>query len=462
MGLGAQGHVWDEEMLLAFVDRGFFAIRFDNRAAAVDQAEGIDAGVVTAGILSAFGGQTVEAPYVLADLAADAVSLLDHLGIESAHVVGASMGGMIVQQMVIDHPARVRSVTSIMSTTGDRDVGQPDRPSPLPAPAAAASRGRGDRERRRGRPGDQQPGPLRRRSGSAPCRGLLRPLLLPEGVSHQPAVLAAVAQRGARLGAPALVIHGDSDPLVTPSGGRHRGGDPRGRAARAGGHGPRPAAVFWPTIIESVTKLAARSAAWPDRRPPRMSTETSTDGRAPRGVQDDRDGGHRARGPSAPWSWPTSAPRSSGSTVRRAPPAATPTRPRPTCSTGAGDRAPDLKHPDGVATVLELVAQADALIEGFRPGVMERLGLGPDAPRAQPEARVRRMTGWGQEGPYAYTAGHDINYIALSGAPRPGRPQGSGLGAPAEHDRRLRWRGDAARAGICAAPPETGRPVRVR
>ena len=77
----------------------------------------------------------------------------------------------------------------------------------------------------------------------------------------------------------------------------------------------------------------------------------------------------------------------------------------------------DLKHPDGVATLLDLVERADALIEGFRPGVMERLGLGPDVCLARnPRLVYGRMTGWGQDGPYAQAAGHDINYISLAGA----------------------------------------------
>ncbi len=77
----------------------------------------------------------------------------------------------------------------------------------------------------------------------------------------------------------------------------------------------------------------------------------------------------------------------------------------------------DLKHPDGVEAILSLIESADALIEGFRPGVMERLGLGPEAALARnPRLVFGRMTGWGQEGPYAPTAGHDINYIALAGA----------------------------------------------
>ncbi len=84
---------------------------------------------------------------------------------------------------------------------------------------------------------------------------------------------------------------------------------------------------------------------------------------------------------------------------------------------GRKNVAIDLKHPEGVEAVLRLVEQADALIEGFRPGVMERLGLGPDVCLARnPKLVFGRMTGWGQEGPYAPSAGHDINYISLAGA----------------------------------------------
>ena len=84
---------------------------------------------------------------------------------------------------------------------------------------------------------------------------------------------------------------------------------------------------------------------------------------------------------------------------------------------GRRNVAIDLKHPDGVEALLTLVGSADALIEGFRPGVMERLGVGPDVCLARnPKLVFGRMTGWGQEGPYAQAAGHDINYISLAGA----------------------------------------------
>jgi alpha-methylacyl-CoA racemase len=87
---------------------------------------------------------------------------------------------------------------------------------------------------------------------------------------------------------------------------------------------------------------------------------------------------------------------------------------------GRRSLAVDLKNPEGVETVLKLVEKADALIEGFRPGVMERLGLGPDVcSERNPKLVFGRMTGWGQEGPMAQAAGHDINYIALAGALHP-------------------------------------------
>jgi pimeloyl-ACP methyl ester carboxylesterase len=268
MGLGAQGHVWDDEFLQAFVDRGFFAIRFDNRDVGLStKPEGIDPGVVAAGILSAFGGNAVEgAPYVLADMATDAISLLDHLGIDSAHIVGASMGGMIVQQMVIDHPDRVRSVTSIMSTTGDLDVGQPApaaaamllRPPPTTRDEAIASGL--EVGRAIGSPAHFDEERSRQRAEVSYDR-----CFYPEGVAHQLLGILASPSRTEALGAvtvPALVIHGDSDPLVTPSGGRRTAeAIPGAELLELEGMGHDLPPVFWPTIIESITKLAARSAA---------------------------------------------------------------------------------------------------------------------------------------------------------------------------------------------------------
>jgi alpha-methylacyl-CoA racemase len=120
--------------------------------------------------------------------------------------------------------------------------------------------------------------------------------------------------------------------------------------------------------------------------------------------------------------------------------------------------AVDLKHPDGVATVLDLVAGADALIEGFRPGVMERLGLGPDECRARnPRLVYGRMTGWGQDGPYASAAGHDINYIALAGALEPLGRAGEQPTPPINLIGDFGGGGMMLAFGICAALVEAAR-----
>jgi pimeloyl-ACP methyl ester carboxylesterase len=124
MGLATQMLGWPDEFCRALADRGHFVVRFDNR----------DIGLSThmhdappPDLTAAFAGDTSSASYTLSDMASDTVGLLDAIGLESTHVVGASMGGMIAQTVAIEHPERVRSLTSIMSTTGDPGVGQPTR-----------------------------------------------------------------------------------------------------------------------------------------------------------------------------------------------------------------------------------------------------------------------------------------------------------------------------------------------
>ncbi len=120
--------------------------------------------------------------------------------------------------------------------------------------------------------------------------------------------------------------------------------------------------------------------------------------------------------------------------------------------------AVDLKHPDGVATVLDLVERADALLEGFRPGVMERLGLGPEVCLDRnPRLVYGRMTGWGQDGPYSSTAGHDINYIALAGALDPIGRRGGPPVPPLNLVGDFGGGGMLLALGICAALVETAR-----
>src|SRR5690606_34348531 len=123
-GLGSQLISWPDGLCEMLAGRGFRVVRFDNRD--VGLSTHLDQPVEKGAVASAArGGHTPAAPYLLDDMADDAAGLLDHLGVAAAHVVGVSMGGMIAQTLAIRHPARGTSLTSIMSTTGEPDVGTP-------------------------------------------------------------------------------------------------------------------------------------------------------------------------------------------------------------------------------------------------------------------------------------------------------------------------------------------------
>jgi pimeloyl-ACP methyl ester carboxylesterase len=224
MGLGAQMVAWDDGICALLVARGHHVVRFDNRD--VGQSTWIDTpGLdIGAAALAALMGDTSQTPYLLTDLAADAVGLLDHLGIESAHLVGASMGGMIVQTLAIEHPGRVLSLTSIMSTTGEPGVGEPepeilgallgDRPTDregaieagveLARTISCAEHFDEDRAR--------QLAALQYDRGDNPA-----------GVGRQLLAVISSGSRAeglARLDLPALVIHGRQDRLVPFDGGQ--------------------------------------------------------------------------------------------------------------------------------------------------------------------------------------------------------------------------------------------------
>src|ERR1700688_2620716 len=123
MGLGGQLTLWPETFCRGLAARGFRVIRFDNRDAG-KSTHFVDAGAVDIPALMAraMGGKAVVTPYALEDMAQDAVGLLEALGVERAHIVGASMGGMIAQLVAAHHPAMARSLVSIMSSTGRRDL----------------------------------------------------------------------------------------------------------------------------------------------------------------------------------------------------------------------------------------------------------------------------------------------------------------------------------------------------
>ncbi len=212
----------DEAWCQGLADRGYWVIRFDNR----------DVGLWTKfdsvgipNLPALIQGQTVAVPYLLDDMALDAVGLLDALEIAAAHIVGISMGGMIAQTVVINHPERVRTLTSIMSTTGDPGLPPPTREAgqfhftPAPTqrePYLEYSLKVSHILAGSGFPFDEER--ARDYAGRAFDRGLN-----PAGFGRQ---LAAVLASGSRKSAlrsvaiPTLVIHGDADPLIPVEGGK--------------------------------------------------------------------------------------------------------------------------------------------------------------------------------------------------------------------------------------------------
>lgn len=264
MGLGAQMGSWDSDFCQGFVDRGFHVIRYDNRDVGLSTKVDTDVDAMAL-ILAAFGGAAVPAPYYLVDMAADAAALLDALDIGAAHVVGASMGGMIAQTLAIEHPERVLSLTSIMSTTGDPDVGQPDpevvglllEPSPTERDAFIEHSVKGSRAI--GSPEHFEEDRARAKAALAFDR-----CFYPVGMAHQ---LLAIVASGSRsddlrtLDINTLVIHGDVDPLVNLTGGQRTAEViPGAELMVLEGMGHDLPSVFWPTVIENITALAARSS----------------------------------------------------------------------------------------------------------------------------------------------------------------------------------------------------------
>jgi pimeloyl-ACP methyl ester carboxylesterase len=223
MGFGTQLTAWDEGFCKALADRGRFVIRYDNRDVGLSthlDGQLVDVGAV---IGSLMGGQAPDVPYLLSDMAADGIGLLDALGIERAHVLGASMGGMIAQAMAIEHPERVLTLTSVMSTTGEQEYGQ----SSPEAMAALLSPPPAEREdyvhqaittwKVWASPRYWDEDYIRARAGAGYDR-----CFYPEGATRQLGAIIASGSRAEGLRAlrvPTLVIHGRADTLITPSGG---------------------------------------------------------------------------------------------------------------------------------------------------------------------------------------------------------------------------------------------------
>jgi pimeloyl-ACP methyl ester carboxylesterase len=264
MGLGSQMLLWQEDFCDELAERGFWVIRFDNRD--VGRSTILrDAHVPTR--LELVLRDPRAAAYTLSDMADDAAGLLDWLDIDTAHVVGASMGGMIAQLVAIGHPQRVLSLVSIMSTTGNRRVGQA-HPQLLWRLLRSPSRDREGYVRdfianyryigSRRYPAD----PERTRALAERCfeRGIHR-----AGTARQLAAIATAPDRTAMLRevqAPTTVIHGDADRLVMSSGGRATAGAiPGARLVVIPGMAHDLPRELWGELIDEIEKTAARGAA---------------------------------------------------------------------------------------------------------------------------------------------------------------------------------------------------------
>lgn len=226
MGLGAQLTLWDENFCQMLADRGFFAVRYDNRDVGLstyfDEAGPPDMMKL---MMASAQGEPVQTAYTLNDMADDAAGLLDALSIDRAHVVGASMGGMIAQTIAIRHGARVKSLVSVMSTTGgpDAEPAKPEVMAALMRPAAPNREAQIEQSIELnaticspGFPRDEQ------RTRDRIARDYDR-AFHPEGTQRQMAAIVASGSRLeglGRLSMPALVVHGDADVLVPPSNGK--------------------------------------------------------------------------------------------------------------------------------------------------------------------------------------------------------------------------------------------------
>jgi pimeloyl-ACP methyl ester carboxylesterase len=264
MGLGTQMIAWDEGFCGLLVDRGFRVIRFDNRD--IGRSTKIESAGVP-GRVDMMMGRRASAAYLLRDMAADTIGLLDHLGIESAHIVGASMGGMIVQTMAIEHPERVRSMVSIMSNTGSRWTGMPSRKA-MAVLLGRPPRGRDAAVERAvktfsvigspGYPFDEER--VRRVAGRSYDRGHSA-----AGVLRQLHAITASGDRTQALRSvrvPATVIHGSRDPLVRPAGGRATArAIPNARLKIVDGMGHDLPRQLWPVFAEEIAATASRAPA---------------------------------------------------------------------------------------------------------------------------------------------------------------------------------------------------------
>jgi pimeloyl-ACP methyl ester carboxylesterase len=268
MGLGAQMIHWDDDFCRQLAARGFRVIRFDNRD--IGKSGRLSGGKRLTAIellKLRFLKIPIEAPYKIYDMALDVIGLMDALGIKSAHLVGASMGGMIAQEIAISFPERVRSLTSIMSTTGNPKVPPPTRAATavLMAPPPASKEEYFDRYAQTWKVLRAGSFPEDEALDRARAERTFERGLSPAGVGRQLRAILASGSRKKRLAsvkAPTLVIHGTVDPLVRPEGGKDTAASiPGARLLMIEGMGHALPIPMWPQLIDAIDRHAHAAGA---------------------------------------------------------------------------------------------------------------------------------------------------------------------------------------------------------
>ena len=262
MGFTAQMVAWDEEFCTQLADRGHFVIRFDNRDCGLStKLHGVPSNSDAVIMAAMMETEMPPVPYTLSDMAADAMQVLDHLNIERAHIMGASMGGMIAQTVAIEHPHRTKTLISIMSQPGELTVGQPTQEAMelivTPAPS--------DRDEYIAfAPKWQLWQSKKYRSDEVSRRNAIRDFdrsNYPEGGPRQMAAIYASGSRAEglqKLQVPTLVIHGTDDQLITPSGGERTAElIPNSTLLMVDDMGHDLPQPLWPLFIDAISKHTA-------------------------------------------------------------------------------------------------------------------------------------------------------------------------------------------------------------
>ena len=262
MGFTAQMVAWEEEFCQQLANRGHFVIRFDNRDCGLStKLHGVPSNSDAVIMAAMMETEMPTVAYTLSDMAADAMKVLDHLNIERAHIMGASMGGMIAQTVAIEHPHRVKTLISVMSQPGELTVGQPTQEAMelivTPAPT--------DRDEYIAfAPKWQLWQSKKYRSDEVSRRNAIRDFdrsNYPEGGPRQMAAIYASGSRAEglqKLQVPTLVIHGTEDQLITPSGGERTAElIPNSTLLMVDDMGHDMPQPLWPFYLDAITKHTA-------------------------------------------------------------------------------------------------------------------------------------------------------------------------------------------------------------